>query len=374
MQRKNEAIQRENEAIQRENAAIQRENDAIQRESNAKDREIAMLRARAGPQRAARAVAPPPPPPPPPPPLLSPDEFWALLAGRRERTAFSAQANLELERVLLHRNRVRRPAQDQTNSVLRHAGFRGWLAGAGPALLLVNCNLPGAELVSAASVFSATLVTSLVSARPDAVVVHFFCSLHTSFADLEYGPNGMLRSVVMQLVLKLVERRRLDLGFLSSDQDLAALKSADPKTACNALCQALYDLVGQFPADTEVYLVVDSISFLDRSKILPLLRIVVGCFDALVGVDGPAPVCKIFLTNVGHASPIRSMDAFNQPGRQINLSSSNSTPTSLSPNAMGRQMLRPSTPTPGTRRRGMSRLASGDGYDDDEHDPGFETE
>ena len=276
--------------------------------------------------------------------------------------------------MLLYRNRLQRQAQGQANSVLRHAGFRDWLASPAPALLLVNCNLPRAERISAASVFSATLVTSLVSARPDAVIVHFFCGLHTGLTDLEYGPNGMLRSIVMQLVLKLVERQRLDLGFLSSDQDLADLWSADPRTACNALCQALYDLVGQFPAATEVYLIVDSISFLDREKILPLLHIVAGCFDALVEEDGPPPVCKVFLTNVGHASPIKIMDAFTQPGRQINLSSSNSTPASLSPSAMGRQMLRPSTPTPGTRRRGMSRLASGDGYDDDEHDQGFETE
>ncbi|KAL8351070.1 hypothetical protein RB601_000794 [Gaeumannomyces tritici] len=310
----------------------------------------------------------------PPAALLGPDQLWSILAGRRDRAEFSAQANQELARVLLYRGRHRPQDQAQANSALQHPGFRAWLAGPGPALLLVNTSLSGADPISAASVFAGTLVTSLVSARPDAVVVHFFCGLHTSPTDLEFGPGGLLRSVVMQLVLKLTELDKLDLGFLQTLQDVDELRSSEPRTACNALCQALCDLLTQFPVGTEVYCMLDSISLFDRERILPLLEILVECIQALVEDCGLATVFKVFLTNGGRGSPVRGLPAFQGAGRQISLSSRNSAPVFLSPTAMGRQILRPSTPTPETAPRGMSRLGSGGGYYEDDYDQGFETE
>ncbi|KLU92193.1 hypothetical protein MAPG_11139 [Magnaporthiopsis poae ATCC 64411] len=282
--------------------------DQLRRELAAKDREIAELRARAAWQPRAVATAPPTA-------LLSPDEFWALLAGRRERANFSALANQELSRVL-------------------------------------------------------------VAARPDAVVVHFFCGLHAGPVDPEFGPNGLLRSVLMQLVLKLVELGGLNLGFVSDDEYVANLRSSDPRTACIALCDALCNLVAQFPAGTEVYCILDSISWFDREKTSHLLEIVMECLQCLVGDGGQAPIFKVFLTNSGRASlKLQSFPVFQQrPERLITLSPSNSTPVGLSPRAVERQIVRPSTPTPGTPRRGMSRLASGGGCHEDEHDHGFETE
>lgn len=330
------------------------------------DRQIRELRAQIA-MGAAVAAAPPAP-------LLDPDQLWSILAGRRDRAEFSARANQELARVLLYRGRHRPQDQAQANSTLRHPDFRAWLAGPGSALVLVNTNLPGTDALSAASVFAGTLVTSLVSARQDAVVVHFFCGLHTSPTDLEFGPNGLLRSVVMQLVLKLIELDRLDLGFLQTRRDVAELKSSDPRTACNALCQALYDLLTQFPAGTEVYCILDSISLFDRERILPLLRILIECLQTLVEDSELATVFKVFLTNGGRGSPVRGLPAFQGPGRQISLSSSNSSPVYLSATAVGRQVLRPSTPTPEKAPRRMSSLGSGGGYSEDDYDEGFETE
>ena len=322
----------------------------------------------------------PPPAAAPPPALLSPDDFSVLLAGRRSQADFLAQANQELERVLLERSRLRPRAQGQANSALYHAGFQRWLARSRSGLVLVDANLPGEpERLSAVSVFAATLVASLVTARPQAVVVHFFCGLHASPGDAEYGPNGLLRSVATQLVLKLVELERLDVSFVNDEAYLAELRSRDPTDlqACVALCQALYELVAQFPEGAEVYCIIDSVSWFDREMTFPLLRVVMECLQQLVDAGGQGPVFKVFLTNGGHASvDLRNLDVFQrQPERLIALSASNSTPAELSPHAMGRQLLRPSTPTPGRPRRDMSRWASLGGRHEDEHDDGgFETE
>ncbi|KAJ4287837.1 hypothetical protein N0V88_007547 [Collariella sp. IMI 366227] len=74
----------------------------------------------------------------------------------------------------------------------------------------------------------------------DAVIVHFFCgqhyARHNSGEDW-YGPAGMMRSLIEQLVMRLVDLDRqgkvsLTLDILDDEEYLAGLDAHDLQALC----------------------------------------------------------------------------------------------------------------------------------------------
>ncbi|KAF8855714.1 hypothetical protein BDZ45DRAFT_625997, partial [Acephala macrosclerotiorum] len=258
--------------------------------------------------------------------------------------------NKDFERALMQKSKFSTAAQGQVQSLLRHNRFLQWMNRHDPDMILVDANIrssgPG---MSAISVFSATFVAGMVKVHPDEVVVHFFCNSHMAPRDAWHGPNGLVRSLIVQLVMKLVKMKILNLDFIDNRDFLMALEEHD----LDSLCDVLYSLVSQFPADTTVYCIIDSISSFDKGSAVQNstfkdLEAVVDWLQRIVEDRSLVPIFKVMMTNP--MSSTRRMKELlmlkEYPTRLVNLSPNNLIPMEISSRSVESHLLRPSTPTP----------------------------
>ncbi|KAI0186603.1 hypothetical protein EV127DRAFT_500486 [Xylaria flabelliformis] len=223
----------------------------------------------------------------------------------------------------------------QVNSLLEHEKFRDWLSRSHQSLILVDANIreSALERLSAISVLSSTLVTSLMEACPDtAVVVHFFCGLHASPHDPWYGPTGLVRSLILQLLMKLdardPEMRTWSLDFIDDRRFLQNLE----QHSLADLCSALHWLLYEFMPDTYIYCIIDSISCFDTSRLLRDLSTVIEGLRNIVNDTKLMPVVKVLLTNPFESTrAIKEMPLLKEdPTRLISLSRNNLVPGRIS--------------------------------------------
>jgi hypothetical protein len=91
-------------------------------------------------------------------------------------------------------------SQGAMHWVLNSPRFRYWIQRKGPDVLLLNGNLEdGMARFSAMSLLCGVLVESLRQ-QQGVYVLHFFCGMHNSRSDPGSGPNGMIRSLIIQLL------------------------------------------------------------------------------------------------------------------------------------------------------------------------------
>ena len=285
--------------------------------------------------------------------------------------------NKDFERALMQKSKFSTATQGQVQSLLRHNRFIQWLNRHDPDIVLVDANIrssgPG---MSAISVFSATFVAGMLKVHPDEVVAHFFCHSHMAPSDEWHGPNGLVRSLIVQLLMKLVKMRILNLDFLEDRDIVLALEEHD----LASLCDVLYSLVSQFPADTTVYFIIDSISSFDKGSALQNsqfkdLEIVLDWLQRIVEDSSLVPIFKVIMTNP-MSSTRRMKDLLmlrEYPSRLVNLSPNNLIPMEISSRSIESHLLRPSTPTPSIPGWEVARSASRGSYRD-ELDEGWETD
>ncbi|ROV99656.1 hypothetical protein VSDG_03101 [Cytospora chrysosperma] len=216
-------------------------------------------------------------------PVISPQRFCENLLdvflderNMPDATRSLDHPNEDLDHVLMYRGQIRARDQSHVQSLLRHDRFLSWLNDENPDLILVNANIrsSGMEGISAISVFCANFITSLLTVRPEDVVVHYFCGLHNILDDDLYpGPIGLVRSLILQLFLKLEHKHRLSLEFINHRDYAEALREHDLETLCHTLHQLLY----QFPPDMQVYCIIDTVPLFDTSEMYDDLVIVLDC-------------------------------------------------------------------------------------------------
>ncbi|ROW04740.1 hypothetical protein VMCG_04873 [Cytospora schulzeri] len=146
--------------------------------------------------------------------------------------------NEDLDHVLMYRGQIRARDQSHVQSLLRHNRFLDWVNDENPDMILVNANIrsSGMEDLSAISIFGANFITSLFTVRPEDVVVYFFCGLHNRLEEDPYpGPTGLVRSLILQLFLKLEHRYRLNLDFINHRDYVEALKDHQLDILCDTL-------------------------------------------------------------------------------------------------------------------------------------------
>ncbi len=166
------------------------------------------------------------------------------------------------------------PLKDQSQllTLFARPQFTRWLNSDSHSLLYVDAALEAADKpLSAASLLSAKLVAAVPAVfGHTAIVLHFFCGLHLS--DEWCGPKGMMRSLIVQLLMRLVdldpetEWRGLqfvgDEDFANIDQFKKALKARNTY----ALCTAFHRLLRELPKGMTVFVVLDSVLFWERNK------------------------------------------------------------------------------------------------------------
>lgn len=216
-------------------------------------------------------------------------------------------------------------SQRKVQSLLERKEFQSWMAESDPGLILVDAGIREDSLkrLSAISLFCSTLVTTLLQVyQRGVVVVHFFCGLHVSHHDAWSGPCGLMRSLIVQVLMQLVEMdprmSKWSLNFIDNRQDLKALEAHD----LIALCQTLQELLRQFPPETRTYIIVDSISCFDTAVLREGLGTVINFLDFMVKDQTMVPALKVLLTNPGHSTRnITELPVFKKdPSRRIRLS------------------------------------------------------
>ncbi|KAK1985390.1 hypothetical protein LZ30DRAFT_779093 [Colletotrichum cereale] len=188
-------------------------------------------------------------------------------------------------------------SESQAHSILNQDRFFDWLQRDHPDLLLVDGGMPGAvqDGISPMSLLCANLGLTLRKLEPDGVFAHFYCGFHANpHRDNWYGPCGMLRSLAAQVLLALVERESLDLGFLDRRSYVRGLENHDLET----LGDLLGDLVRQFDAETTIYCIVDGLSKFDVDfrGTFSELEVVMRLLQDIVKDDELRPKLKVLMT------------------------------------------------------------------------------
>ena len=186
-------------------------------------------------------------------------------------------------------------AQCQVSDLMGSQKLQDWLTSPYSSALFAQANA-GDDKISAMSYVTSLLVQS-VEGSEEAVPLCFYCGLHTdAYHDTLSSANGMVRSLVMQLLQKA--QHDFDLEFV--DRNLIHdLENAD----LGALCDLLVGTVQQLPQDITLFLVIDGISFYETHA-----RVRDTCFavDKIMEmVDNAKFVFKLLVTSPG-ASPVVS--------------------------------------------------------------------
>lgn len=291
-------------------------------------------------------------------PVIAPGDFWQLFAeyrteedGPEERYVPNNEISMkhpimDLNYVLAYRGEVKGRASSQAQTLLRDDRFLTWMNQANPDLILVNANIRSASQgkLSAMSVLCADLIGCLVTARPGDVIIQFFCSFHTDYEDNRFpGPAGLVRSLIIQVFLKLVSGNHLDLDFLHDREMVEALRVHDLGT----MCYTLHELLHGFPAGTRVFCVIDSISMLDTFDSLRDLEVVMQCLRDIVEDRDLRAFFKVLMANNCKCSmDLQSLPVFEErPDRIVNLSSGGLMPGGMSTRGMQRRISRSSSPS-----------------------------
>ncbi|KAK3293848.1 uncharacterized protein B0H64DRAFT_398821 [Chaetomium fimeti] len=261
--------------------------------------------------------------------------------------------SVDLGQALAEQGRQSVKNQGHVQSLLSHDQFLHWLSHQHPSLILVDANIRESALasVSAISVLSSTLATSLMQAYADeAVVISFFCGMHASPADALYGPTGLIRSLMIQLLMKLdttdPEMREWNLDFINDRVFVQNLE----RHSLPDLCSALHELLFQFKPNTPVYCIIDTISAFDAEHLSRDLEIVFGCLQRIIDDQSLVPIFKVLITNPGESTRvIKDMAVFREdPTRIISLGRQSRAAGRISARVVDEQLLR--APSPMRRR------------------------
>jgi hypothetical protein len=131
--------------------------------------------------------------------------------------------------------------------------------------------------------------------EPENVFVHFYCGLHVDPGRNNwYGPDGMIRSILMQIIAALVEKDILDMSFLNRRSFIRDLEDHDT----HALCDLLHHLIQQFDADTTIYCFIDGVSRFDVDfrGTFGLLKVILERIEDIVEDDTLRPKLKVLMT------------------------------------------------------------------------------
>ena len=254
--------------------------------------------------------------------FLTSSRFLKVLAASPMGIASHVDANNDLEHMLRQGRNININDQSQALSLLQTQQFQNWIASQHSTVLLVDGNIESAVArVSPMSLLCASLVLSVLDHRP-AVSLHYFCGLHVASNSPLYGPAGLIRSLLMQLLLVSkvidVDGKSLDLdhtmfnlNFINGHlyEDLESHSIA-------ALCHTFKVLIDQLPMDITVFCIIDSINLYERSEWLNDLVQIVNCLNHITQNTRLRPIFKLLMTS---ARTSRHLQQHIEPQQQVRI-------------------------------------------------------
>jgi len=140
----------------------------------------------------------------------------------------------------------------------------------------------------------ATLTHALRRSAATNAVLAFFCGQHSSSQDDLIGPQGLMRSLVADLVLSLAQNERISeaapIWFPAPQEHFEELSFKD-------ICQLFCHLVQLVPKEITVYCVVDGISYYERQVWKEDYDLMMECFGAIITNNAIAAAFKLLLTS-----------------------------------------------------------------------------
>ncbi|KAI8632709.1 hypothetical protein F5Y19DRAFT_471878 [Xylariaceae sp. FL1651] len=205
--------------------------------------------------------------------------------------------------------------QGRARWLMKTKNFLNWMNRPQHYLLLADGAMQ-LERISSMSVLVGTLAISLLQV-PSTVVIYFFCgrNLNTDAEDELAGPNGMLRSLITQLLL----------GFTPPSPDLSGISSHEFLLDCykqdfSALCEVLKLLIEQIAPGATLYCLLDGVSWYEQKHWARELRYLVGLFKHMTMRPG-GPCLKVFMTSPSRSTDIR--DLFDTEWEYVSLAAGN---------------------------------------------------
>ena len=163
--------------------------------------------------------------------------------------------------VLRQKDEFHHQTQAAAQYLLQTTQFRSWLTLRSSGILLADGNNPNYALhgLSPMSILSAMLVASISKAPPgeQSFVARFFCGLHCKRPHTFRGPNGLIRTLLAEMLLELDRIGQLNLDFVTDER----LRSDLADHHLPALCYALRCLAAQFPSSATVYCIIDGVTW-----------------------------------------------------------------------------------------------------------------
>jgi hypothetical protein len=140
----------------------------------------------------------------------------------------------------------------------------------------------------------ATLTCALRRSATANVVLAFFCGLHLSSQDNLIGPQGLIRSLVADMVLSLAQNECISatapIWFPASQEHFEELSFKD-------ICQLFCRLVELVPKEITVYCIVDGISYYERAAWREEYDLLMECFGSIITNNTVAAAFKLLLTS-----------------------------------------------------------------------------
>lgn len=156
---------------------------------------------------------------------------------------------------------------------------------------------------------------------------HSFCGLHADYDEEPFPrPAGLVRSLILQVFLKLVSSNNLNLDFLHDRKMVEVLRAHD----LEAMCYTLHELLHGFPAGTRVFCIIDSISMIDTFDSFQDLEVIMQYLRDMVEDRDLRAFFKILMANTSVCSlDLQSLPVFEERlDRVVNLYSNGLMPRS----------------------------------------------
>ncbi|KAI1124010.1 hypothetical protein F5Y10DRAFT_269553 [Nemania abortiva] len=173
--------------------------------------------------------------------------------------ALPRQIYLVRDQVNRHAPLLHLPFYDMVLGLLKRPYFESWMRDRRSSILLAEDDVTvNRRPVSPVSGFCADIAENL-SNRNSGTTALLYCARWQVSTDPTSGPKGMMRTLIAQLLDCPSMKTNLNLEFMTSDK-LEAYKRHELKP----LCDLFITLVDQLPPGTDVFCIIDGISWYEQ--------------------------------------------------------------------------------------------------------------
>ncbi|KAJ0424717.1 hypothetical protein BJY00DRAFT_247146 [Aspergillus carlsbadensis] len=180
-------------------------------------------------------------------------------------------------------------AQTQAQQLIHQPRFHQWLTSARSDLLLVLRDFDICSRMIPLSYLCAHLSLSL-SNTPGYIILHFFCGQHESRADPLRGPQGLLRSLITQL---LHTAGPFNHNFIETRDYAERIESHIVRD----LCVTFKALITQLPLNQRVFCFIENILWLESPEWMQELIDVLEILYRMTHDEHLHPILKVLITS-----------------------------------------------------------------------------